>query len=112
MKVALLCGSILLQKSLENYLGHLIVQKESAEVIITDKLIQSHKPIFIINHSSKAHLQIPFTKTELLSALQEFYTSIHDPEVTLASKEEIKPYLEKLNKKHHQKIAKLARKIS
>jgi len=111
MKIAVLCDSLLLKKSLETYLkGHIVV-KEYADLIICDRKITSDKPIFLVSHSKNAELRVPFTKAELFWALEEFYVNMLEYEIALSSKEEMKPFIEKLNKKHHDKIAKLAKKI-
>ncbi len=111
MKIALLCDSLLLQKSLETYLKGHIVSKEYADLIICDKRSTSDKPLFLVSHSRNAELKVPFTKAELFWALEEFYIKMLEKEIALSSKEEMKPFIAKLNKKHHDKIAKLAKKI-
>lgn len=112
MKIALLCDSLLLKRSLEIYLQGHIVSQEYAELIICDRLRQMDKPTLLVSHTKKADLRVPFTKAELFWALEEFYLKILKSEILLSSKEQMKPFIEKLNKKHHNKIAKLARKIS
>ncbi len=112
MKLALICDSMLLQKSLETYLRGHIVPQEYAELIICDKLLQSNKPMLLVSHTKKADLRVPFTKAELFWALEEFYLKMLESELSLSNKEQMQPFIEKLNKKHHNKIAKLARKIS
>ncbi|MCH9814184.1 MAG: hypothetical protein K0U47_09625 [Epsilonproteobacteria bacterium] len=112
MKIALICDSLLLQQTLQRYLKCYIVTKEDAELMISDRLIRSNKPVFLIGHTAKADLVIPFTKEHLLDTLHTFYETKLDDEISLNSKEEMKPFIERLNKKHHNKIAKLARKIS
>jgi hypothetical protein len=112
MKIALLCDSLLLKRSLEIYLEGHIVAQEYAELIICDKLLQIKKPTLLVSHTKKADLRVPFTKAELFWALEEFYLKMLESEISLTSKDQMKPFIEKLNKKHHNKIAKLARKIS
>ena len=112
MKLALMCDSLLLQKSLETYLKGHIVSPEYAELIICDKLLQMDKPTLLVSHTKKADLRIPFTKAELFWTLEAHFLKILESEISLSSKEQMKPFIEKLNKKHHNKIAKLARKIS
>lgn len=112
MKIALICDSLLLQKSLETYLKGDIVSYEYAELVICDKLRKIDKPTLLVSHTKKADLRVPFTKAELFWVLEAFYLKMLETEVTLSSKEQMQPFIEKLNKKHHNKIAKLARKIS
>ncbi len=111
MKITLLCDSLLLQKSLQNYLKEHIVSDVDADIIICDKLIVTNRPVFLIGHSNRAHLRVPFTKKELFWALEDFYIQMLESKAPLTPHEQIQPILEKLNRKHHQKIAKLARKI-
>ncbi len=112
MKIALLCDSLLLKKSLESYLKGHIVSDAYAELVICDKLFHSNKPTLLVSHNKKADLRVPFTKAELFWKLEEFYMKMLENEIALSSKEQMQPFIEKLNKKHHSKIAKLARKIS
>jgi hypothetical protein len=111
MKIALFCDSLLLKKSLESYLKGHIVKEEYAEIIISDKKFSSSKPLFLINHSQNAELKVPFTKAELFWKLEEFHIKILEREIALNNTEDIKPFIQKINKKHHNKIAKLAKKI-
>jgi hypothetical protein len=111
MKIALICESLLLKKSLETYLQGHIVSYKYANLIICDKLVKSDKPILWVSHAKEADLHIPFTKAELFWALEEFYLNILEQEISFSSKDQMKPFIEKLNKKHNSKIAKLARKI-
>jgi len=112
MKITLLCDSLLLKKSLESYLHGHIVSSKYAELIICDRFLNSKKPTLLVGHTKKADLRVPFTKAELFWALEEYYLKMLETEIALSSKEQMKPFIEKLNKKHHNKIAKLARQIS
>ncbi len=112
MKLALRCNSLLIEKTLTSYLKEHIVDYEDAELIISDKLFASDTPIFLLSSSNKTHLQMPFTKAELFWALESFYIGMIEPKASFSKIELIAPFIEKLNKKHHNKIAKLARKIS
>lgn len=113
MKIALICDSLLLQKTLQSYLKAFIVAKEDAQIVICDRLLRSDKPIFLVGHTERADLRVPFTQEGLLEAVQDFYAqNVDGNEIALTSKEQMQPFIEKLNKKHHNKIAKLARKIS
>lgn len=112
MKIALSCDSLLLQRALEEYLKGHIVGNEAADIIICDKLLVVDKPIFLVSHGAKAHLRIPFTKAELFWELENFYIQMMELDAVPRTKEQMQPFIEKLNKKHQTKIAKLARKIS
>ncbi len=111
MKLALRCNSLLIKKTLISYLKGHIVDFEDADFIICDKLFSVNSPIFLISYSNNSHLQMPFTKTELFWALESFYIGMMDVDTSFTKEDLIAPFIEKLNKKHHEKIAKLARKI-
>ena len=111
MKLALKCNSLLIQKTLTSYLKGHIVDFEDADFIICDKLFSVNSPIFLISYSNKSHLQMPFTKAELFWALESFYIGMMDADTSFTKEDLIAPFIEKLNKKHQEKIAKLARKI-
>ncbi len=110
MKIAVVCNSTLLKSSLEFYLKRYIVSKESAEFFVCDQLFSLDRPIFLVGHSSKVDLRVPFTKDKLLYSLDKFYSALDRSDISLMPGE-IAPFLEKLNRKNHQKIEKLARKI-
>ncbi len=111
MKLALRCNSLLIEKTLTSYLKGHIVDYEDAELIISDKLFSSDTPIFLLSNKNKSHLQMPFTKAELFWALESFYIGMINIDTSFTKEELIAPFIEKLNKKHQEKIAKLARKI-
>ena len=111
MKVYIKCDSLLLKKALEGFLSVHVVSYAEAEVVICDKKVIANKPTLIVNHSEKADLQIPFTKAELYWALEECYMKMLAYEISITDPEQMKPFIEKLNKKHHNRIAKLAKKI-
>ncbi len=111
MKLAIRCDSLLIQKTLTSYLKGHFVSYEDADFIICDKLFSSNSPIFLLSYSNKSHLQMPFTKAELFWALESFYIGMIDIDTSFTKEDLIAPFIEKLNKKHHEKIAKLARKI-
>ena len=78
MKISFDCDCILLQNSLELFLKEYISHKKDCDFIISDRKIESKKPVFIIA-SNFGHLQIPFTKETLLNTLEEFYSAIQIP---------------------------------
>ena len=75
MKIALACKSILLERALKIFLERYIVPYKQCEFIIADTKISSDKPLFIIG-KNEAHVPVPFSKTSLMLALEEFYTCI------------------------------------
>lgn len=75
MKVFIDCECLLLNESLRLFLADLQGSKKECDFIISDREIQTKKPVFIINEN-RGHLNIPFTKDALISTLEEFYFAI------------------------------------
>ncbi len=107
MKVMIKCRSPLLQKTLEHYLREYIYDIELADILITDTKVLSEKVIFMIGKGTDAALDIPFTKAQLLEALERFYKSNPRLLHILHTKETLESMIEKLNKRHHEKITRL-----
>ncbi len=110
MKIALFFNSLLLKKSLESYLeGHIVSQKY-ADVILSDRSLSLNKNVLLLTQGDDADLRVPFTKAELFWFLEDYYLKMLD--VNFSTKEEIEPYIEKLNRKKQSKLAKIVRDIS
>lgn len=73
MKVAIQCVSPLLQRSLELFLKERLSSLKQCDVVIRDRFSsdESH-PQFVIAQGSDAHLSKPFSKSQLLLALEQF----------------------------------------
>ncbi len=76
MKIALVCQSLLLSRSLKSFLKENIVVYKQCDFVISDKKIELDKPIFYISHTQNGHLQIPFSKASLCLALEAFENSL------------------------------------
>ncbi|WP_331773984.1 hypothetical protein [Sulfurospirillum sp. 1612] len=74
MKIALMCQSLLLSKSLELFLKNKITTYKKCDFVITDKQLELDKPQFIIAHHD-AHLGMPFSESSLIIALEKFYNT-------------------------------------
>jgi len=72
LKVSINCHSLLLQKSLENFLKKYIVSKNRADFIISDQKIISEKPLFIIGKD----VEKPFSRSRLFMELERFEKNI------------------------------------
>jgi len=77
MKIALVCQSLLLSRSLKSFLKESIVSYKQCNFVISDKKIELDKPIFFMSHTDDGHLQIPFSKASLCLALEAFEHSLH-----------------------------------
>ena len=75
MKISFECDCILLGESLRLFLRDFISPRKDCDFIVADRKIETKKPVFVIAEHSP-HLQIPFSKEALVSALEEFYSSI------------------------------------
>ena len=75
MKISFECDCVLLEESLKLFLRDFISPRKDCDFIVADRKIETKKPIFVIAEHSP-HLQIPFSKEALISALEEFYSAI------------------------------------
>ncbi len=110
MKVALVCDSPLLKKSLELYLKEHVSSYEESDFVISDRAVKSKKPVLYIGKRHDATLSVPFSKEEVLSKAQQFYLR-HLHEETDSDKVALEKVLAKLNKKHKEKIEKIIREF-
>ena len=72
MKISFECDCVLLEESLKLFLRDF---RKDFDFIVSDIKIETKKPVFVIAEHSP-HLQIPFSKEALVSALEEFYSAI------------------------------------
>ena len=75
MKISFECDCVLLEESLKLFLRDFISPRKDCDFIVADRKIETKKPVFVIAERSP-HLQIPFSKEVLISALEEFYSAI------------------------------------
>ena len=76
MKIAIDCKSPLLQKSLELFLSNYLSSSKSCDIFIKDKKCVKDKRTFYISSESDADLVKPFSKQELIFALEKRYFSL------------------------------------
>ena len=110
MKVALVCDSLLLKKSLEIYLKEHISDYAGCDFVITDRAVKSKKPVLRIGRGAKAALKVPFSKEQVLSQTQRFYNH-HLGDENQDDQEMLDKALAQLNKKHKEKIEKIIREF-
>ncbi len=110
MKVALVCDSPLLKKSLELYLKESVSSYAECDFVISDRAVKSKKPVLFIGKQQDATLSVPFSKAEVLSKAQQFYLRHGESEDSRSEDEvALERVLAKLNKKHKDKIDKIIR---
>ena len=86
MKVAVECHSPLLQKSLELFLSKYLSSKKQCDIVVRDAECLEDSRCFYISSESKADLVKPFSKSQLILALENKYTELY-PQKELKEKE-------------------------
>ncbi|WP_345980630.1 hypothetical protein [Sulfurimonas sp. HSL3-2] len=71
MKVAVKCESPLLQKSLELFLSRYLSPLKSCDIVISDQRLDIDKKLIYISNDEDADLQKPFSKSQLILALEK-----------------------------------------
>lgn len=79
MKVAVVCDSPLLKKCLEVFLKEKLSSYTACDFVISDKTIDSEKPVFVISDSKGSNLKKPFSKTKLLKSVDEYFSRLKRP---------------------------------
>ncbi|MDP3292970.1 MAG: hypothetical protein Q8M43_13165 [Sulfuricurvum sp.] len=121
MKVAIQCDSPLLQRSLELFLeGHLSSLRQ-CDILIRDKNIHDDQyPTFVVGVGGSSDLIKPFSKAQLLHALNqkfesEKYAPVAIEEETFPSSEEgvsfdiLERHIDKLTREYKENILKAIR---
>lgn len=121
VKVAIQCDSPLLQRSLELFLeGHLSSLRQ-CDILIRDKNIRDDQyPTFVVGVEESSDLIKPFSKAQLLHALNQKFESEHYPpavreEESFPSSEEgvsfdiLERHIDKLTREYKDNILKAIR---
>lgn len=77
MRVAVDCKSPLLQKSLELFLGEHLSSTKHGDIVIKDKRCLNDKRCFYVASAKDADLKKPFSKSQLILALEERYKNLY-----------------------------------
>jgi len=77
MRVAVECQSPLLQKSLELFVSKYLSGAKKCDIIVRDEPCLNDNRCFYIGSDAKADLQKPFSKSQLILALEERYEELH-----------------------------------
>lgn len=75
MKISFECECILLQKTVELFLGNFASRRKDCDFIISDEKIDTSKPVFIIGKQSP-YLKFPFSKQDLVYTVEDFYSAL------------------------------------
>ena len=94
MKIALMCNSLLLTKSLNIFLKNSISSYKKCDFVISDQKLELDKPQFIISNES-SNLKSPFSESALMIELDKFYNNVclsnsAKTDISKSSKDEIK----------------------
>lgn len=73
MKIAIECRSPLLQKSLELFLARYLSSKKHCDIIVSDEPCLDDTRCFYIASNEDADLKKPFSKSQLILALEKRY---------------------------------------
>ncbi len=77
MKIAAQCKSPLLQKSLEVFLEKYLSSVNKCDIVVRDEECLNDTRCFYIGTTPKADLQKPFSKAQLILALQKRYLELY-----------------------------------
>jgi hypothetical protein len=82
MRVAVECQSPLLQKSLEIFLARYLSASKRSDIIVRDEVCLDDKRCFYIGSDAKADLIKPFSKSQLILALEKRYKELYEDDTT------------------------------
>ncbi len=90
MRVAVECQSPLLQKSLELFLTKYLSASKKCDIIIRDETCLGDERCFYVGSEAEADLQKPFSKSQLILALEKKYNELYgrDEEEAMEIKKE------------------------
>jgi hypothetical protein len=76
MKIAVQCQSPLLQKSLEMFLSNYLCSIKQCDIIVRDEECLNDEKCFYISSDEDADLLKPFSRSQLILALEKRYKSM------------------------------------
>jgi len=80
MRIAVECQSPLLQKSLELFLSNYLSSSKRCDIVIRDEECLEDQRCFYIASDAKADLMKPFSKSQLILALEKRYAELYPKE--------------------------------
>ncbi len=80
MKVAVECQSPLLQKSLELFLANYLSSLKQCDIVVRDMECLNDERCFYISNKPSADLMKPFSKSQLILALEKRYGELKEDE--------------------------------
>jgi len=81
MRVAVECESPLLQKSLEMFLSHYLSSVKKSDIVVRDTKCINNEKCFYVSVDDDADLKKPFSKSQLILALEAKYKEMYGEKV-------------------------------
>ncbi len=95
MKIAAQCSSPLLQKSLELFLDKHLSSYNKCDIVVRDEPCLDDDRCFYIGSDEKADLKKPFSKSQLILALEKRYAILNPEEnIVLNNIQKIDPAMD------------------
>jgi Leucine-rich repeat (LRR) protein len=82
MRIAVECQSPLLQKSLELFLAKYLCSTKKCDIVVRDVECLNDKRCFYISSDEGADLIKPFSKSQLILALEKRYEKLYEKKIT------------------------------
>ena len=89
MKVAVECQSPLLQKSLELFLANYLSSLKQCDIVVRDIECLNDERCFYVSNKPNADLVKPFSKSQLIIALENRYTELKEDEPEVEESTEV-----------------------
>lgn len=89
MKIAVECKSPLMQKSLEMFLQNYLSSLKQCDIVVRDVKCLNDERCFYISSDSEADLVKPFSKSQLILALESKYKNFSNETTTEDEKEQL-----------------------
>ncbi|MCK9454533.1 MAG: hypothetical protein WCY51_02280 [Sulfurimonas sp.] len=116
MRVAVECKSPLMQRSLELFLGKYLTPVKNCDILIRDAKCFEDERCFYISSDKEADLVKPFSKSQLILALEKRYKEMNISETKESVLEEetidfeiLEKRIEQLSKEYQANILKAVR---
>lgn len=107
MKVAIECKSPLLQKSLEIFLSRYLSSTKQCDIVVRDEECLNDERCFFISSNENSDLIKPFSKSQLILALESRYRTIYKDTIEEPiSFDILEKRIEYLTKEYQQNIIK------
>ncbi len=94
VKIAVICESELLQKSLEVYLKDMLAPLEECDFVLSDYQACDLKPVCLVGNAQSAHIKNPFTKESLLANCKIFHATYCQEQLNALSARDSKLFIQ------------------